>query len=108
MDRKNQITIYETNDGKIQIGVLFSDENLWLTQKLIAELFECFVDNISLHLKNIFAEKDLDTNSVTEDFSVTAANEKKSNRLTRNNFHNNKSIILFLILVKLYIREQQK
>ena len=77
MGNKNQITIYETDDGKIQIGVLFSDENLWLTQKLMAELFECSVDNISLHLKNIFAEKELDINSVTEDFSVTAADGKK-------------------------------
>lgn len=77
MENKNQITIYETDDGKIQIGVLFSDENLWLTQKLMAELFECSVDNISLHLKNIFAEKELDINSVTEDFSVTAADGKK-------------------------------
>lgn len=77
MENKNQITIYETDDGKIQIGVLFSDENLWLTQKLMAELFECSVDNISLHLKNIFAEKELDINSVAEDFSVTAADGKK-------------------------------
>jgi hypothetical protein len=77
MENKNQITIYETDDGKIQIGVLFSDENLWLTQKLMADLFECSVDNISLHLKNIFAEKELDINSVTEDFSVTATDGKK-------------------------------
>ncbi len=77
MENKNQITIYEIDDGKIQIGVLFSDENLWLTQKLMAELFECSVDNISLHLKNIFAEKEMDINSVTEDISVTAADGKK-------------------------------
>ena len=36
----NQIEIYETEDGKIKIGVLFFEENLWLTQKLMAELFE--------------------------------------------------------------------
>lgn len=77
MENKNQITIYETEDGKIQIGVLFLGENLWLTQKLLAQLFECSVDNISLHLKNIFAEKELDINSVTEDFSATASDGKK-------------------------------
>jgi len=77
VENKNQITIYETEDGKIQIGVLFFGENLWLTQKRMAQLFECSVDNISLHLKNIFAEKELDINSVTEDFSATASDGKK-------------------------------
>lgn len=42
----------------------------------MAILFECSVDNISLHLKNIFVEKELDQISVTEEFSVTAADGK--------------------------------
>jgi hypothetical protein len=69
----NQIAIYETEDGKIKVDVRFEHENLWLTQKLMASLFECSTDNISLHLKNVFAEKELDPDSVTEEFSVTAA-----------------------------------
>lgn len=65
-----QITFYETEDGKARIGVRFENENLWLTQKLMAELFECSSDNISLHLKNIFKEKELDEKSTSEEFSV--------------------------------------
>ena len=76
MENRNQITIYQTEDGKIQIGVLFSNENIWLTQKLMAQLFDCSVDNISLHLKNIFAEKELIKNSVTEYYSITASDGK--------------------------------
>ncbi len=57
MKEINQIAIYETEDGKIKIGVRYENENLWLIQKLMAELFECSVDNISMHLKNIFYEK---------------------------------------------------
>jgi len=53
MKQGNQITIYETEDGKARIEVRFEDENVWLTQKTMAELFECSVDNVSLHLKNI-------------------------------------------------------
>ena len=48
-----------------------------MTQKSIAELFACSTDNISLHLKNIFRENELDSNSVTEEFSATASDGKK-------------------------------
>ena len=50
---------------------------IWLIQKLIAVLFVCSTDNISLHLKNIFKEEELDENSVIEEFSVTASDGKR-------------------------------
>ena len=40
----NQITIYESEDGKARIEVRFENENVWLTQKLMAELFDCSID----------------------------------------------------------------
>lgn len=49
----NQIAFYETEYEKVRIEVRFEDENLWLSKKLMAELFEGSTDNISLHLKNI-------------------------------------------------------
>jgi hypothetical protein len=73
----NQITVYQTADGKVNIEVLYADENIWLTQKKIAELFGCTPDNISLHLKNIYKEEELNENSTTEDFSVV---QKEGNR----------------------------
>ena len=66
----DQITIYETEDGKARIKVRFEHENVWLTQKLMAELFDCSTDNISFHLKNIFAEGELERRSTTEESSV--------------------------------------
>ncbi len=66
----NQITVYETADGKINIEVLYSNENVWLSQKQMAELFDCTKDNISLHLRNIYAERELDERATAEDFSV--------------------------------------
>lgn len=59
------------------IQVRYENENLWMTQKSMAELFSCSTDNISLHLKNIFKENELDSNSVTEKFSATASDGKK-------------------------------
>lgn len=59
------------------IQVRYENENLWMTQKSMAELFSCSTDNISLHLKNIFKENELDSNSVIEEFSATASDGKK-------------------------------
>jgi len=66
----NQITVYQIPDGKINIEVLYANENIWLPQKRMAELFGCSADNISLHLKNIYKEKELDESATAEDFSV--------------------------------------
>ena len=66
----------EVGDGP-QVSVLIKDETMWLTQKQMAELFDCSADNVSLHLKNIFANEELDKNSVTEKFSATASDGKK-------------------------------
>jgi hypothetical protein len=66
----NQITVYQTPDGKINIEVLYANENIWLPQKKMAELFGCSADNVSLHLKNIYKDKELDVSATTEDFSV--------------------------------------
>ncbi|MBN1848580.1 MAG: virulence RhuM family protein [Deltaproteobacteria bacterium] len=66
----NQITVYQTSDGKINIEVLYANENIWLSQKRMAELFGCSADNVSLHLKNIYKDKELDESATAEDFSV--------------------------------------
>jgi len=73
----NQIAIYKTDDGQVKISVLFEEDNLWLTQKLMAELFETTTANINIHLKNIFKDNELDKYSVIKDFLITASDSKK-------------------------------
>ncbi|QQG40990.1 MAG: virulence RhuM family protein [Candidatus Levyibacteriota bacterium] len=74
---ENQIIIYETDDGKARIDVRFEEENVWLTQKLLADLFGTTTANINMHLKNIFQQKELDENSVIKDFLITASDRKQ-------------------------------
>ena len=57
---KSKIIIYQTEDGKTRVEVRFEYENVWLTQKLMAELFQTTVANINTHLKNIFQSRELD------------------------------------------------
>lgn len=71
-----EFLIFTQQNGAENITVRYEDNEIWLTQKLIAQLFDCSTDNVSLHLKNIFNSGELDPNSVTEDFSVTAADGK--------------------------------
>lgn len=72
-----QIILYQTEDGKTRVEVRFEHENVWLTQKLIAELFETTKQNVSLHLQNIFKDKELSQDSVVKDFLTTASDGKK-------------------------------
>lgn len=73
---RGEILLYSDENGKEFVNVIFKDETFWLTQKAMSELFDCTTDNISLHLKNIFTDGELDKDSVTEKFSVTAADGK--------------------------------
>lgn len=64
----------QAGEGGIEVRV--SGESVWLTQKGMAQLFDCSTDNISLHLKNIFKSGELSESSVTEESSATAADGK--------------------------------
>ena len=77
MNDSSQIILYKTEDGKTRVEVRFEHENVWLTQKLMAELFGTTVANINIHLKNIFQTGELQQNSVIKDFLITATDGKK-------------------------------
>ena len=82
MNKEHEIVLYQIDKTNICVSVFFHEETFWLTQKAMAELFDCSTDNISLHLKNIFREEELDEKSTTEFFSVV---QKEGNRnVTRN------------------------
>jgi hypothetical protein len=77
----NQIAMYQTPDGRVNVAVMYAHENIWLSQKKMADLFDCSPDNISLHLKNIYLEKELDPKSTAEEFSVVQ--QEGSREVTR-------------------------
>ena len=69
-ENKSQIIIYQTESGETKLDVRFQDETVWLTQKLMAELFQTTVPNINMHLKSIFKEEELKENSTIKDFLI--------------------------------------
>lgn len=71
MDANNsQIIIYNSADGSLKLDVRFEGETVWLSQKMMAELFQTSVPNINLHLKNIFDEGELESNRTIKDFLI--------------------------------------
>ncbi|MBR4621073.1 MAG: virulence RhuM family protein [Salinivirgaceae bacterium] len=73
---ETQFILYHLPEEEGVIQVIIKDDTMWATQKAMAQLFGCSADNVSLHLKNIFASSELDKNSVTEKTSVTADDGK--------------------------------
>lgn len=67
---ENEILIYHSEEGRIRLNLNFHNETIWLSQKDIAGIFDCTSDNVSLHLKNIYSEGELDENLTTEISSV--------------------------------------
>lgn len=76
-NNNSQIVLYKDQSGNIKIDVRFDNETAWLSQKQMAELFDCSIDNVALHLKNIYLEGELVENSTSEESSVV---QKEGNR----------------------------
>ena len=67
---QNQIIIYRTPDGAKRVEVRFEDENVWLSQKLMAALFDVNVPTVNEHLSNIFKTGELEENSTIRKFRI--------------------------------------
>ena len=64
------LIVYQSDDGRVRLDVRLHQDTVWLSQVDMARLFDCTADNISVHLRNIFEEGELQQAATTEDFSV--------------------------------------
>ena len=76
MTDRNEIILYQPDEA-VKLEVRLSEETVWLTQQQMTVLFETTKQNVSLHINNIFKERELDKNSVVKDYLTTAADGKK-------------------------------
>jgi hypothetical protein len=84
MKPKSELILYQTEDNRTRIEVRLENETVWLTQSQMAELFQTTIPNVSMHIRNILAEGELQADSVVKEFLTTAADGK--NYTTK--FHN--------------------
>jgi hypothetical protein len=67
---KGEVLVYQTEDGRIKLDVRLEDESVWLTQQLIAELFQTTIPNISMHIRNIYEEGELSPEATVKNFLI--------------------------------------
>lgn len=79
IDKLKDLILYQSENGNVQIEVLYDNEDFWLTQKTMAELFNVAENNITYHLQNIFKSGELNKDSVTQKIRVTASDGKNYN-----------------------------
>lgn len=76
IEKKDEIIIYNTEDGKANVKLYAQDGMIWMNQQQIALLFESSKQNISLHIANIFKDKELDKKAVVKNYLTTASDGK--------------------------------
>ncbi len=91
-ENNSQIIIYQNENGETKLDVRFQDETVWLTQKLMAELFQTTPQNITIHLKNIFEKGELDEKATCKDFLQVQIEGKREVQRKRQ-FYNLDAII---------------
>lgn len=81
---KNNMIIYVSKDGNIKVDVNIQNEDIWMSQDVMANLYDTTKQNISYHLNNIFKDEELNKDSVVKDFLTTASDGKNYNILHYN------------------------
>src|ERR1035437_5466967 len=72
----SEFLLYQTEDGTSKIEVRLENDTVWLTQSQMVHLFQTTKQNISLHIRNVFEEGELDEISVVKEYLTTAADSK--------------------------------
>lgn len=92
LDKHSEIQIYTSKDGNLSFDVALESETVWLTQKQMSDLFETTRENITLHISNIYKEKELTKIATSKDFLLV---RKEGNRSVKRNVeHYNLDMII--------------
>ena len=89
---KGEIVIYKNEDGNISFEAKLEDETIWLTQDMMAKLFETTVPNINMHIKNVYEDEELEQERTIKDFLIVR--KEGSRTVSRQIAHYNLDMIL--------------
>ena len=94
MDKENKIILYKDDDGKVSVNTRFADEDVWLTQAQLAEIYDTTQENISMHISNIYKDGELEYIRTYKKFLLV---RKEGNRQVKRNIdHYNLDMIIAL------------
>lgn len=94
MDKENKLILYKDEEGKVSVNTRFADEDVWLTQDQLAEIYQTTQENISMHISNIYADGELEKEGTYKKFLLVRQEGKRQVR--RNMDHYNLDMIIAL------------
>ena len=94
MDKENKLILYKDDEGKVSVNTRFADEDVWLTQAQLAEIYQTTKQNVSQHIDNIFSDGELDENRTVKNF-LTVREEGKR-KVQRDIIYYNLDVIIAL------------
>ena len=99
---KSEILVYQTKDGHVKLDVRLDNETVWLTQQMMADLFQTTIPNISMHIRNIYKEGELTSEATIKKF-LTVRREGQRNVQRELDFYNLDMIISVGYRVKSHV-----
>ena len=94
MDKENKLILYKDEEGKLSVNTRFADDDVWLTQAQLAEIYQTTQENISMHISNIYADGELEMEGTYKKFLLVRQEGKRQVR--RNIDHYNLDMIIAL------------
>ena len=108
---KGQFLVYQAEDGRMRIDVRLENETAWLTQAHMAELFQTTIPNVSMHLRNVYAEGELQAAATVKEFLIVR--QEGNRQVSRAVEHYNLDAIIsaivapsFRLIYKLHLQIQ--
>ncbi len=93
-DKENKLILYKDEEGKVSVNTRFADEDVWLTQDQLAEIYQTTQENISMHISNIYADGELEKEGTYKKFLLVRQEGKR--KVRRNIDHYNLDVIIAL------------
>ena len=94
MEKENKLILFTDNDGKVSVNVRFADEDVWLTQEQLAQIYATTQQNISQHVKSIYADEELSDEATHKKFLLVR--QEGSRKVKREIDHYNLDMIIAL------------
>jgi len=94
MDRENKLILYKDEEGRVSVNTRFADEDVWLTQEQLATIYQTTQENVSMHISNIYEDKELEKEGTYKKFLLVRQEGKRQVR--RNIDHYNLDVIIAL------------
>ncbi len=93
-EKENKLILYKDDEGKVSVNTRFADEDVWLTQDQLAEIYQTTQENISMHISNIYADGELEKEGTYKKFLLVRQEGKR--KVRRNIDHYNLDVIIAL------------